>query len=109
MKLKETLDPLQKGNEQCKKSLNQQRKDRLNDSVCEYLEDDNPEIFWREFNDCLVEWISYHKGQSDRASLMKKMIGGHRPLQIQQDLETQTSLLQKKAMTYETPDARNPG
>ena len=27
---------------------------------------------------------------------MKKMIGGHRPLQIQQDFETQTSLLKKK-------------
>ena len=72
------------------------RKERLDDSVCEYLEDDNPEIFWKELNECLDGWIAHHRQQVDRASLMKKMIGGHRPLQIQQEFETQTSLLKKK-------------
>lgn len=72
------------------------RKERLDDSICEYLEDDNPETFWKELNECLDGWIAHHRQQVDRASLMKKMIGGHRPLQIQQEFETQTSLLKKK-------------
>ena len=36
------------------------RKERLDDSICEYLEDDNPETFWRELNECLDDWISHH-------------------------------------------------
>ena len=91
-----TKSPIFRTDEHWKKTYNEQRKDRLNDSVCEYLEDENLEVFWRELNECLDEWVSYHRGQSDRASLIKKMIGGHRPLQIQQDFETQTSLLKKK-------------
>ncbi|AXN58386.1 hypothetical protein KNU05_gp168 [Synechococcus virus S-PRM1] len=78
------------------KSFEEQRKERLDDSICEYLEDDNPSHFWDDLNECLDSWIAHHRQQIDRASLIKKMIGGHRPLQIQQDLETQTSLLQKK-------------
>jgi hypothetical protein len=78
------------------KPFEEQRKDRLDDSICEYLEDDNPSHFWDDLNECLDGWIAHHRQQVDRASLIKKMIGGHRPLQIQQDFETQTSLLQKK-------------
>lgn len=78
------------------KSLEEQRKERLDDSICEYLEDDNPSRFWNDLNECLDGWIVYHRKQIDRASLIKKMIGGHRPLQIQQEFETQTSLLKKK-------------
>ena len=77
-------------------AFRKQRKERLDDSICEYLEDDRPDIFWTELNECLDGWIAYHRQQVDRASLMKKMIGGHRPLQIQQEFETQTSLLKKK-------------
>ena len=77
-------------------AFNKQRKERLDDSVCEYLEDDNIEVFWADLNQCINGWICHHRQQLDKALLMKKMVGGHRPLQIQQDFETQTSLLKKK-------------
>ena len=68
-----TKSPIFRTDEHWKKTYNEQRKDRLNDSVCEYLEDENPEVFWRELNECLDEWISYHRGQSDRnLHLLKK-------------------------------------
>ena len=113
MKLKETQEtkgsPIYRTEEQWQESFRQQRADRLQDSVDEYMQDGEITRFYEDLTKAIQSLIDYHQQQKEYAMTAMKAIGGHRPLQIQQDFETQTSLLQKKAMTYETPDARNPG
>jgi len=63
----------------------QQRKQRLQDCVDDYLQDDkvSPLTFFNELKDCVGDVSTYHKSQLDRASEVMKLIS---PLQMQQDI-----------------------
>ena len=63
----------------------EQRKQRLQDCVDDYLQDDevSPLLFYTKLEDCINEVIHYHGEQKTRAVDLMKLI---RPLQIQQDI-----------------------
>ena len=114
MKLKETETvegrPVISGSDEYwKEEYKRQRASRLQESVDEYMQDGEVDAFFEDLRTAIQDLIDYHGKQKESAQTLMKVVSGHRPLQIQQDFETQTSLLQKKSLTYETPDARNPG
>jgi predicted house-cleaning noncanonical NTP pyrophosphatase (MazG superfamily) len=57
-----------------------QRKERLADSVHEYLEDDEVSIltFYNDLKDCVEEIITYHKKNKEKAQGALQLILGHR-------------------------------
>lgn len=57
-----------------------QRKNRLQDSVDEYLQDDEVDVetFYSDLKACIDEIIQYHKTQKYRACDAMSMILGHR-------------------------------
>ena len=63
----------------------EQRKQRLQDCVDDYLQDDevSPLTFYNELKDCIGDVSQYHKKQVERASGLMKLIS---PLQIQQEI-----------------------
>ena len=75
------------GSEMCirDRTYAEQRKQRLQDCVDDYLQDDevSPLTFFNELKDCLGDVKEYHKTQMDRATAVMKLIS---PLQIQQDI-----------------------
>lgn len=77
---------LKGSDEYWKKEFKQQRKDRLQDSVDEYMQDNEVSQFYEDLINILEELIGYHEKQKYHAQLAMKAISGHRPL----DIDTQT-------------------
>ena len=81
MKLKETEGtPIVKTEEQWKESFRQQRKDRLQDSVDEYMQDGEVVMFYEDLQEAIQSLIDYHNQQKEYAVTAMKAISGHRPL-----------------------------
>jgi len=86
MKLKETEGtPIVKTEEQWKESFRQQRADRLQDAVDEYMQDGEITRFYEDLTKAIQSLIDYHNQQKEYAVTAMKAIGGHRPLQLQQE------------------------
>ena len=64
------------------KEFKKQRKDRLQDSVDEYMQDGEVPQFYEDLINILEELIGYHEKQKYHAQLAMKAINGHRPLDI---------------------------
>ena len=67
------------------KTYAEQRKQRLQDCVDDYLQDDevSPLTFYNELKDCIGDVSQYHKKQVERASGLMKLIS---PIQFQQEI-----------------------
>ena len=78
---------IQGSDEYWKKEYAKQRKDRLQDSVDEYLQDDEVSIltFYNDLRDCMEEIISYHEKNKQKAQGMLDLILGHRPVDFDHD------------------------
>ena len=86
MKLKETEGtPIIKTEEQWQEEFRQQRKDRLQDSVDEYMQDGEVVRFYEDLQEAIQSLIDYHEKQKGYAMTAMKAISGHRPLQLQQE------------------------
>ena len=73
---------LKGSDEYWKKEFKQQRKDRLQDSVDEYMQDNEVSQFYEDLINILEELIGYHEKQKYHAQLAMKAISGHRPLDV---------------------------
>ena len=64
------------------KTYAQQRKDRLQDAVDDYLQDEKVSIleFYTDLKDCIEDIITYHKKNKERAMGMLQLVLGHRPV-----------------------------
>jgi len=64
-----------------------QRKNRLQDSVDEYLQDEQVSTltFYHDLRDCIEEIISYHERNKQKAQGMLELILGHRPVDFNYD------------------------
>jgi predicted house-cleaning noncanonical NTP pyrophosphatase (MazG superfamily) len=93
-----TKSPIFKTEEQWQKEFKKQRASRLQDSVDEYMQDGEVSAFFEDLRAAIQDLIDYHGKQKENAQTLMKVVSGHRPfpMQLQQDFETQTSLLQKK-------------
>ena len=86
MKLKETEGtPTVQSEEYWMKEFRQQRKDRLQDSVDEYMQDGEINDFYKDLTDAIQSLIDYHEKQKGYAVTAMKAVSGHRPLQMQQN------------------------
>lgn len=86
MKLKETEGtPIVRTEEQWQEEFRQQRKDRLQDSVDEYMQDGEVVRFYEDLQEAIQSLIDYHDKQKQYAVTAMKAISGHRPLQLQQE------------------------
>ena len=87
MKLKETEGtPTVQSEEYWMKEFRKQRKDRLQDSVDEYMQDGEINDFYKDLTDAIQSLIDYHEKQKGYAVTAMKAIGGHRPLQQEYNL-----------------------
>ena len=87
MKLKETEgSPIVKTEEQWQESFRQQRADRLQDAVDEYMQDGEITRFYEDLTKALQSLIDYHDQQKEYAKTAMKAIGGHRPLHQEYNL-----------------------
>ena len=86
MKLKETEGtPTVQSEEYWQKEFKKQRKDRLQDSVDEYMQDGEVVRFYEDLQEAIQSLIDYHNQQKEYAVTAMKAISGHRPLQLQQE------------------------
>ena len=86
MKLKETEGtPIVKTEEEWQESFRQQRADRLQDAVDEYMQDGEVVRFYEDLQEAIQSLIDYHDKQKQYAVTAMKAISGHRPLQLQQE------------------------
>ena len=72
-----------KGSEEfLQKTYAQQRKDRLQDAIDDYMQDDKVTIleFYTDLKDCLEDIITYHKRNKERACGALQLVLGHRPV-----------------------------
>ena len=62
------------------KEFEQQRKDRLQDAIDEYLQDDkvSPRRAYEEILSCVQDVMDYNRKQLDRATVLKSLMMGHR-------------------------------
>ena len=62
-----------------------QRKNRLADSIHEYLEDDDVglDVFYQDLKDEIEEIITYHKLKKEKALGALELILGHRPVNLE--------------------------
>lgn len=72
-----------------KKEFETQRKDRLQDSIDEYLQDDevSPRRAYEEILSCVQDVMDYHRKQLDRATALKCLLMGHREVDFIDDPE----------------------
>jgi len=70
------------------KEFEQQRKDRLQDAIDEYLQDDkvSPRRAYEEILSCVQDVMDYHRKQLDRATVLKSLMMGHREVDDIDDL-----------------------
>lgn len=88
MKLKETEGtPIIKTEEQWQKEFRQQRKDRLQDAVDEYMQDGEINDFYKDLTDAIQSLIDYHGKQKECAVTAMKAISGHRPFEVDTSLD----------------------
>lgn len=71
------------------KQFEQQRKNRLQDAIDEYLQDDevDPRRAYEEILSCVQDVVNYHKKQLDRAVSLKSLMMGHRAVDFIDDPE----------------------
>ena len=62
------------------KQFEQQRKDRLQDAIDEYLQDDkvSPRRAYEEILSCIQDVMDHNRKQLDRATVLKSLMMGHR-------------------------------
>ena len=62
----------------------QQRKDRMQDCIDDYLNDDKCDArrAYEEMLSCIDDVINYHKKQLDKAVSLKSLMMGHRSFEI---------------------------
>jgi predicted house-cleaning noncanonical NTP pyrophosphatase (MazG superfamily) len=67
-----------------KKEFERQRKDRLQDAIDEYLQDHevSPRRAYEEILSCVQDVMDYHKKQLDKATDVKSLMMGHRPVDL---------------------------
>lgn len=67
-----------------------QRKDRLQDAVDDYLQDNkvSPLTFYNDLRDCLEDIVTYHETSKNRAQGALELIMGHRPVDLDSDAKT---------------------
>ena len=72
-----------------KTQFEKQRKDRLQDSIDEYLQDDeiDPRRAYEEILSCVEDVINYHKKQLNKAVSLKSLMMGHRAVDLIDDPE----------------------
>ena len=70
------------------KEFEQQRKDRLQDAIDEYLQDDkvSPRRAYEEILSCVQDVMDYNRKQLDRATVLKSLMMGHREVDDIDDL-----------------------
>ena len=70
-----------------KKEFEKQRKDRLQDSIDEYLQDDEVDSrrAYEEILSCVEDVVNYHKKQLDKAVSLKSLMMGHRAVDLIDD------------------------
>ena len=70
------------------KEFEQQRKDRLQDSIDEYLQDDkvSPRRAYEEILSCIQDVMDHNRKQLDRATVLKSLMMGHREVDDIDDL-----------------------
>ena len=70
------------------KEFEQQRKDRLQDAIDEYLQDDkvSPRRAYEEILSCIQDVMDYNRKQLDRATVLKSLMMGHREVDDIDDL-----------------------
>lgn len=71
---------LQNSDEFWKKMYSQQRKERMQDAIDDYLNDDEVDArrTYEEILSCVDDVINYHKKQYDKALTLKTLMLGHR-------------------------------
>ena len=72
-------------------SYRKQRRDRLDDSIAEYLNDDlnvSPRQCYEEILASAQEWIDYHKMHMERWVELKSLMQGHREVDFADELAT---------------------
>ena len=71
------------------KEFEQQRKDRLQDAIDEYLQDDkvSPRRAYEEILSCVQDVMDYHKKNLDRSVALKSLLMGHREVDLIDDPE----------------------
>ena len=71
---------LQNSDEFWKKMYSQQRKERMQDCIDDYLQDDEVDArrAYEEILSCVDDVINYHKKQYDKAVTLKSLLLGHR-------------------------------
>tara|TARA_B100002019_G_scaffold222397_1_gene195287 strand:+ start:593 stop:907 length:315 start_codon:yes stop_codon:yes gene_type:complete len=74
-----------------RKTYAQQRKDRLQEAIDDYLNDNEVSIseFYNDLRDCLEDIISYHERSKTRAQGALELVLGHRTQQDLSDTDTQ--------------------
>ena len=72
------------------KSYEDQRKERLQDVVDDYLTDSevSPLTFYHDLRDCLEDIISFHEVSKNRAQGALELIMGYRPVDLDSDTKT---------------------
>ena len=71
------------------KEFEQQRKDRLQDAIDEYLQDDkvSPRRAYEEILSCVQDVMDYNRKQLDRSTALKCLLMGHREIDFMGDPE----------------------
>lgn len=69
------------------KTYNEQRKDRMQDAIDDYLQDDRVDIqqIYDDIMYCLQDVIDYHKRGMDRALTLKNLMMGNRTVDFVDD------------------------
>ena len=64
-----------------KSSFIKQRRERLQSSVDEYMQDGEVNEFFEDLRSVIQELIDYHSDQKSNAEVLMKVVSGHRPLE----------------------------
>ena len=72
-----------------KKEFEKQRKDRLQDAIDEYLQDEevSPRRAYEEILSCVQDVMDYHRKNLDRSTVLKTLLMGHREVDFMDDPE----------------------
>ena len=64
------------------KSFEEQRKERLQESIDEYLNegDVDVDLFYKDLRDCITDVLNFHKIRAEKAQQAMDAVLGHRPI-----------------------------
>lgn len=67
------------------KEYAKQRKDRMQDAIDDYLQDDNVDSrqAYEEMLSCVQDVIDYHRKGMERATVLKSLMMGHREFDLE--------------------------